>query len=82
MSDNKERLDMNNGFLFSPTFDRLFDRGIITFSDDKKLLVSPSFTVENIGRLNIYDGQIIRNLPIFGREEYLEYHRNKIFIRS
>ncbi len=28
---NQERLDVSNGFLFSPTFDRLFDRGIISF---------------------------------------------------
>ena len=40
---NQERLDIHNGFLFSPTFDRLFDRGIISFSNDKQLLVSKSF---------------------------------------
>ena len=41
---NHERLDVSNGFLFSPTFDRLFDRGIISFSNDKNLLVSNSFS--------------------------------------
>ena len=28
------------------------------------------------------NNQIIQDLPIIGREEYLEYHRNKIFIHD
>lgn len=78
---NQERLDTNNGFLFSPTFDRLFDRGMVSFSNDKSLMVSPSFSGENLSRLNIRRNQIITNLPVVGREEYLEYHRSKIFLR-
>ena len=76
---NQERLDVSNGFLFSPTFDRLFDRGIISFSNDKNLLVSKSFSEKNLQRLNLRNNQIIQDLPIIGREAYLEYHRNKIF---
>ena len=79
---NHERLDVNNGFLFSPTFDRLFDRGLISFSNDKSLLVSNTFSEKNLARLNLKHNQIITNLPIIGREEYLEYHRNKIFIHN
>lgn len=79
---NQERLDVSNGFLFSPTFDRLFDRGIISFSNDKNLLVSKSFSEKNLIRLNLRHNQIIQDLPITGREEYLEYHRNKIFIHD
>jgi len=79
---NHERLDVSNGFLFSPTFDRLFDRGIISFSNDKNLLVSRSFSEKNLLRLNLRHNQIIQDLPIIGREAYLEYHRNKIFIHD
>ena len=79
---NQERLDVSNGFLFSPTFDRLFDRGIISFSNDKNLLVSKSFSEKNLQRLNLRNNQIIQDLPIIGREAYLEYHRNKIFIHD
>ena len=81
-STNPERLDVRNGFLFSPTFDRLFDRGLISFSNDKALLVSDSFSERNLSRLNLSRKRIISELPIIGREEYLEYHRNKIFIRD
>ena len=79
---NHERLDVSNGFLFSPTFDRLFDRGLISFSNDKGLLVSNTFSEKNLARLNLNQNQIITDLPIIGREEYLEYHRNKIFIHD
>lgn len=81
-STNPERLDVRNGFLFSPTFDRLFDRGLISFSNDKALLVSDSFSERNLSKLNLSRRQIISELPIMGREEYLEYHRNKIFIHN
>jgi len=30
-SDNKERLDLKNVFVLSPLFDKLFDRGLISF---------------------------------------------------
>jgi len=82
MSGNVERLDLNNGFLFSPTFDKLFDRGIITFSDEKELIISKSISSINLERLNIYEGKIIVDLPVKGRENYLEYHRNKIFLHN
>lgn len=81
-STNPERLDVRNGFLFSPTFDRLFDRGLISFSNDKALLVSDSFSERNLSKLNLSRRQIIVDLPVMGREEYLEYHRNKIFIHN
>lgn len=82
MSNNRERLDIKNGFLFSPTFDKLFDRGFITFSNDKEIIISATLTQKNIDRLYIYSGQRIEDLPIVGREEYLEYHRNKIFLHN
>ena len=81
-STNPERLDVRNGFLFSPTFDRLFDRGLISFSNDKALLVSDSFSERNLSKLNLSRRQIIFDLPIIRREEYLEYHRDKIFIHN
>jgi len=80
MSNNKERLDIKNGFLLSPTFDKLFDKGFITFSFDKKILISPTISPQNVERLNIYNGKIIDDLPIDGRERYLEYHHKKIFL--
>jgi len=55
---------------------------LISFSNDKVLLVSSSFSPRNLARLNLKSEQVISDLPIVGREEYLEYHRRKIFIHD
>jgi hypothetical protein len=67
--------------LLSPLFDKLFDKGIglITFTAEKRILISNKISKENIARLNISNNQGIGNLDINGREEFLEYHRKFIF---
>jgi len=37
---------------------------------------------KNIERLGIYQKQKFKGIPIIGREEYLKYHRNKIFFHA
>ena len=46
ISDDRERLDLNNVFLFSPLYDKLFDRGLISFEDKKYLLISSDLSKE------------------------------------
>ncbi len=80
LSDDKEKVDPKNGFLFTPTFDRLFDRGFITFYEDKTLAVSPWISPMNQKKLGIYNGKIIDKLPLDEkRKKYLEFHREYIF---
>ena len=80
LSDDKEKVDSKNGFLFTPTFDRLFDRGFISFEDDKSMLVSPWISPMNQKRLGIYTGKIIDKLPLDDkRKQYLKFHREYIF---
>lgn len=38
-----ERLSSDNGLLLSPNFDKAFDRGLISFTDNFKILFHPSF---------------------------------------
>ena len=83
-SDNAERLNSQNGFVFSPTYDRLFDQGLITFSDDGHVVSSGSLTPIMIGDLEIPDTPEFK-LPLFGsenvgRRRFLEYHRRNIFL--
>lgn len=81
-SNNYEKIDSKNGFIFTPTYDRLFDRGLITFDDDKKLIVSPWLSLVNRNRLKIFTGMLIENLNLDRkRKEYLKYHRENIFKR-
>ena len=79
-SDDKEKIDPKNGFMFTPTYDKLFDRGFITFADDKSLIVSPWLSPMNQRRLSIYTGKLIDKLNLDEkRKEYLKYHRENRF---
>jgi putative restriction endonuclease len=80
-SNNEERVNPKNGLLLSPLFDKLFDKGIglMTFTLDKRILLSKSITKENTAKLQICNNQVIENLDIIGREDFLEYHRKFIF---
>jgi putative restriction endonuclease len=78
VSNEKEKIDPFNGFMLTPTFDRLFDRGFLSFTDDKKTILSPFLSKMTYSKLGITDNKIIPLLPIAGREVYLEYHRKEI----
>ncbi len=78
-SNEVEKLDPKNGFMLTPTYDFLFDRGFITFSDDKKIKISPWLSKMTCSKLNISDDKKYAMLPTEGREHYLEYHRANIF---
>lgn len=80
-STNTEKKDTKNGFVFTPTYDKLFDKGYITFGEDKSLIISPWLSKYNRERLNLKEGMVIEYLPsIEGkRKEFLEYHRKFIF---
>ena len=79
VSSNSERLDVNNGLLFTPTFDKLFDGGYISFNNKKELLISP-FVDNQLRRcFNITEGETYPRLSLNGRVDYMDYHRMEIF---
>lgn len=78
-SDIKEKTDPKNGFMLTPTYDLLFDRGFITFTDNKKIIISPWLSKMTCSKLNISPDKQYTMLPTEWRENYLEYHRNYIF---
>jgi predicted restriction endonuclease len=65
--------------MLTPTYDLLFDRGFITFTDDKKIIISPWLSKMTCSKLNIAPDKQYTMLPTEGRESYLEYHRKEIF---
>ncbi|MGH2083458.1 HNH endonuclease [Aerococcus urinaeequi] len=80
-SNDKEKIDPNNGFIFSPTYDALFDKGLITFLDDGTLIVSEFVTPMNQKRLDIETGKNIHIDRFINdeRKSYLKYHRKYIY---
>ena len=80
VSDPKERIDPNNGFILSPLYDKLFDRGYITFSNDKRVSISNWLSRQVKERIGIKENQLFQFLPMNdSRARYLEYHRNMVF---
>jgi putative restriction endonuclease len=77
-SNNFEKTDPYNGFMLSPTFDLLFDRGFMSFTDDKRTILSPFLSKMTYSKLGISDNKLFTMLPVEGREEYLAYHRQNI----
>ena len=80
VSDPKERIDPNNGFILSPLYDKLLDRGYITFSNDKRVSISNWLSRQVKERIGIKENQLFQFLPMNdSRARYLEYHRNMVF---
>tara|TARA_A100001015_G_scaffold238457_1_gene271448 strand:+ start:153 stop:818 length:666 start_codon:yes stop_codon:yes gene_type:complete len=82
--ENEGRLDEaedpKNGLTLSPTYDRLFDKGYITFKDDGELICGTQFNTYTWSRLNIKpNSKMILDIKPEGREKYLNYHRKEVF---
>lgn len=80
VSNSTERIDPNNGFILSPLYDKLFDRGYITFSNDKRVSISNWLSRQVKDRIGIKENQLFQFLPMNdSRASYLEYHRQMVF---
>jgi len=78
-SDNQERLDVENGILLSPNVDSLFDKHLISFSDEGQMLISDKISENTRNQLGI-DKRVI--LPVSeGMKKYLKRH-SEIFYQE
>lgn len=76
-ASDDERLDPFNGLLLAVHYDALFDKGLIAFSEEGKLLVSTLLTQEARQILNL-DTPMRLHLMLPGHRKYLDYHRVNI----
>src|SRR5450830_228945 len=72
-STNSERLDSNNGLLLTSNLDALFDRFLITFSENGKMLISASIPENQLKILGI--GGSLRKVLNTEQIKYLTQHR-------
>lgn len=77
-ADPNERLDGNNGLMLSPHIDKLFDRGLMTFTDQGEMRVNKSLDPQVLSAWSI---DVSRNVGQFTKEQrrFLEYHRDMVF---
>ncbi|WAC00972.1 HNH endonuclease [Lacinutrix neustonica] len=79
-NENDQALDYLNGLALSPTYDKLFDQGYITFTDNGELICGTQLSSYTWEKLSINPNAKNR-MRIFpeDREKYLDYHRNNVF---
>lgn len=82
--DEKHRADPRNGLCLSATFDRLFDRGLLTITDRFHVAISSSLlnsddpqTVDMI--CSYHDVPINKPRKFFPLTEYLEWQHENVF---
>lgn len=78
-SNNEERLCQYNGLLLLPTYDKLFDRGYITFDETGHIVVSKLISVGDIAKMSIDTNASLIKMDI-NHLRFLEYHQNYIFM--
>ena len=81
VSNNEERLSEENGLLLSPTYDKLFDYGLITFSNQGNMIISSQLSDEDKNKLHLstdieYDLKMTSKML-----EHLDYHRDIVFVK-
>lgn len=83
-----QRMDVRNGLCLNALHDLAFDKGFMCIDEDMRVVFSPtiyeSYDKESISRLFLpYEGRRIDSTSRMpAGEEYLEYHRKNIFMKS
>ncbi len=73
--NDDERLDVENGILLSPDVDALFDKHLISFTNDGEMILSNRITEQQLNRLGIPTDVVITISQ--GMKRYLGKHREK-----
>ena len=81
-STNEERVNPLNSLILTPNYDKLFDRGIISFSPDNGKIILPRIHTHemwrNLERMHIDDEVHLSHIPN-GIEQFLDYHNKRVF---
>ena len=78
-SEPEEKVDVYNGLLLCPNHDKVFDIGLITFSNQGEIIVSNKLSSADKISINLRD-----DMKIMLSEKsvkYMEYHRKNIFLK-
>ena len=79
-STDPEKTDPYNGYMLSPLFDKLFDRGFITFTENRRIILSDFISPYTWKRIGIPNGLFIKALPMDQKRiDYLKFHHDSVF---
>lgn len=75
-----EKIDPYNGYILTPTYDKLFDRGFITFTEDRHIILSEFISPHTWKLLGLKNDTFIKTLPMDDkRVKYLRFHHESVF---
>lgn len=81
-SSNEERVNPLNSLILTPNYDKLFDRGIISFSPENGKIILPRIHTHemwrNLERMHIDDDVHLSHIPD-GTDKFLDYHNKRVF---
>lgn len=79
-SEKREKIDPYNGYILSPLYDKLFDRGFITFTEKRHVILSDFISPYTWKQINLKNDTFIKQLPMDDkRAEYLKFHHTSVF---
>ena len=79
-SNDDEKVDPYNGYMLSPLYDKLFDRGFITFTEKRHVILSDFISPYTWKQIGIKNDAFIKTLPMDDKRiEYLNFHHESIF---
>lgn len=75
-----EKIDPYNGYMLSPLYDKLFDKGFITFTEKKRVILSEFISPYTWKQIGLKNDSFIHALPMDEkRAEYLKFHHQSVF---
>lgn len=79
-STDTEKIDPYNGYMLSPLYDKLFDRGFITFTEGRRVILSDFISPYNWKKIGLKNNTFINALPMDDRRiAYLNFHHESVF---
>ena len=76
-----ERLDVYNGLLLTANLDALFDKGLITFTDQGGIIISETLPATALPNLGVCKSLTLRRISTL-HQPYLAYHREYVFYKD
>ncbi len=80
VSTNERRLSSENGLLLNSLYDRLFDVGLITFSEEGQIICSKELSNKNCDLLRVDRNKKYELKTSSTFIENLRYHQNVVFL--
>lgn len=79
-STQKEKVDPFNGYILSPLYDKLFDRGFITFTENRHVVLSDFISPYTWKQIGLKNDTFLKALPMDDKRiEYLKFHHQSVF---